>query len=154
MEERISGRPSRTRRPPAGLSDYDTARENSADPEKFNTHAPQQRGKGLEEQAKSPKKRRVEQSSEVVQGGRSPSPRPASEGGEEWGEGANLEDKRERTSASEVEGSVAELSPLVQLPEDILAKILGSLPSNYLVQASGVSPPPLLPITQRGAHYR
>ena len=149
MEEIVHKRPSRTRRAPAGLSDYDTPREDPADPQirisnPASTPTPARGGAG--ERARSPKrqKSRLEDARALSNSpsassipGASDTTNPEAEIETEEDSGAQ-DAQEEASSGGEDKIIGAEPSALMQLPQEMLAKILGALPSHYLIQASGV----------------
>jgi hypothetical protein len=141
MEGGNGVRLARSRRPPAWLSECDTAEEDPATLKKY-SHASYEKGR-IEEQAKSLKRRKIEDvgpNAAALQRSCQTSPKLPSEGlkyhsGQEFSELAEIE---EGVSSAE-DGGSPELGVVWQLPEEILAKILAKLPSNFLIQASGVS---------------
>ena len=152
MEQTFKKRPSRTRKAPAGLSDYDTAREDAADPQSgtpvpANTPSPAREWAG--KQVRSPKRRRFEETAKLTHSPPASSIPSASGLGKpepEVEEDSEVpEAQEEQDTMSKDESGADKPSALMQLPQELLAKILGALPSNYLIQASGVcfpSPPP------------
>ena len=153
MEQTLNKRPLRTRKAPAGLSEYDTAREESpANPERrIQKHTPSPAREWAGKQVRSPKRRKFEETA-VPSNIPLASPIPgASDKGSSESEAEGSTEDSEAEGAHEEQGSerenqsgAAEPSALMQLPQELLAKILGALPSNFLIQASGVhfpSPP-------------
>ena len=146
MEQTINQRPSRTRKPPAGLSAYDTAREDSAEPQSrppapASTPSPAKGGRG--EQIRSPKRRKVVDTAVPSNSPPASSTPEARDLGENEAEAVEEDNEveeaqEEQDSMREDESGAAEPSAIMQLPQELLARILGALPSNYLIQASGV----------------